>query len=315
MKLPSLSRRKFIRSGVSTLLTALCLHGKQNAEAHEFIGYDESKGVLVDLTRCIGCRSCEAACNHEQKLPEPTKSFTDQSVFDEVKHGQKRRPNEASYTVVNRYETDLLDHPLFRKIQCNHCLEPACLTSCFVNAYTKTAEGAVIYNPDVCVGCRTCMIACPFSIPAFRYSSAFEPRIMKCIFCYDTRLKKGLPPACVEACPREALTFGDRKMLLRVARQRIRQKSDKYVDYIYGEHEAGGTAWLYISGVPFSEAGFDTSVPKQPIINYVKDFLAVVPMVLTIWPGLFAGFYLLAGRKDAKSQEVKTTTRTNHDEE
>ena len=198
---------------------------------------------------------------------------------------------------MNRYDSPLSDHPLFRKIQCNHCLEPACLTACFVNAYTKTPEGAVIYNPDVCVGCRTCMVACPFSMPAFKYDSSLQARIMKCSFCYDTRLRHDLPPACVEACPMEALTFGYRKTLLRIARKRIRENPDKYVNYIYGEAEAGGTSWLYLSPVPFAAAGFDMQVPKQPILQYVKDFLAVVPMVLTIWPGLFAGFYLLTQRR------------------
>jgi hypothetical protein len=122
---------------------------------------------------------------------------------------------------------------------------------------------------------------------------------MKCIFCYDTRLKNGKPPACVEACPQEALTFGRRDDLIHIARQRIRENNGKYIDHIYGEHEAGGTSWMYISPVDFEEAGFDTSVPKEPILNFVKDFLAIVPMVLTIWPALFAGFHLLANRKDA----------------
>ncbi|MEN8189585.1 MAG: 4Fe-4S dicluster domain-containing protein [Thermodesulfobacteriota bacterium] len=299
--LKKLNRRSFLKTSLAGTAGAALMKGKK-AEAHSFTGYDDGLGVLVDLTRCVGCRSCEAACNKEQGLPEPAKPFDDMSVFDEIHHGQKRRTDETRYTVVNRYDVPELDHPLFRKIQCNHCQEPACLTSCFVNAYTKTPEGAVIYNPDVCVGCRTCMIACPFYIPTFRYSSAFEPRVMKCIFCYDTRLKKGLPPACVEACPNEALTFGKRKDLIRIARQRIREHEGKYVDHIYGEHEAGGTAWMYISSVPFEKAGFDIHVPKEPILNYVKDFLSIVPMVLTIWPGLFAGFHLLATRKEKAAQ-------------
>ncbi len=291
-----LTRRSLLRIGLAALFSTAVAGRSSPAVARDFSGYDTSKGVLVDLTRCIGCRSCEEACNREQRLPEPAIAFDDPAAFAPDEHGRQRRPDDTAYTVVHRYETPLADHPLFRKIQCNHCLEPACLTACFVNAYTKTPEGAVIYDPSVCVGCRTCMIACPFSIPAFTYASAFEPRIMKCIFCYDTRLVNGLPPACVEACPTEALSFGERTTLLRVARKRIRERPERYVDHIYGEHEAGGTAWLYLSGVPHQEVGFDMSVPKQPIINYVKDFLAIVPMVLTIWPALFAGFHLLAGR-------------------
>ena len=146
------------------------------------------------------------------------------------------------------------------------------------------------------------MIACPFYVPTFKYSSAFSPRIMKCIFCYDTRLKVGRPPACVEACPQEALIFGKRADLLDIARKRITNNSSKYVNHIYGEKEAGGTAWLYISPVEFSKVGFNTHISQEPIINFVRDFLSMVPMVLMIWPALFAGFHLLANRKDANSR-------------
>lgn len=259
------------------------------------------------MTRCIGCRSCEAACNAEQNLPTPPTPFTDQAVFDELEHGQRRRTDDTRYTVVNRFDPPELDHPLFRKVQCNHCQEPACLSSCFVNAYTKTPEGAVIYDPDVCVGCRTCMVACPFYIPTFRYSSAFEPRIFKCIFCYDTRLKHGRPPACVEACPQGALLFGRRKDLLRVARRRIARNRHRYVDHIYGEYEAGGTSWLYLSSVDFEKVGFETGLPHEPILDSVTNFLAIVPMVLTIWPALFAGFHLLATRKEQTDRSQITS--------
>ncbi len=299
-----ITRRTFIKSSVAGSVTLPVL-AAQKSKAKDFDGYPDGMGVLVDLSRCVGCRSCEAACNKEQGLPEPEKPFNDYSVFDERHHGQQRRTDETRYTVVNRYDVEDYPHPLYRKIQCNHCQEPACLTSCFVNAYTKTPEGAVIYDSTVCVGCRTCMIACPFYIPTFKYSSPFDPKIMKCIFCYDTRLKHGKPPACVEACPQEALTFGKRADLIKVGRQRIRENPGNYVNHIYGEHEAGGTAWMYLSSVPFEQVGFDVHVPKEPILNYVKDFLSIVPMVLTIWPGLFAGLHLLATRKDKLKEQTE----------
>lgn len=300
----AINRRRFLQGSLAGAAAATVSLGK-NTEAATFEGYPDAMGVLVDLSRCVGCRSCEAACNREQKLPAPEKPFNDFSVFDEMHHGQKRRTDETRYTIVNRYDIPGREHPLFRKIQCNHCLEPACLTSCFVNAYTKTPEGAVIYDSTVCVGCRTCMVACPFYIPTFRYSSAFKPRIMKCVFCYDTRLTKGLPPACVEACPQEALTFGRRTDLVAAGKQRIRENPGNYVDHLYGEHEAGGTSWMYLSPAPFEQVGIDTTVPKEPILNYVKDFLSIVPMVLTIWPALFAGFHLLATRKDKMAEQKK----------
>jgi len=300
------SRRNVLKSGLAATIAGILLHPKPGA-SHDIKKYQNSLGVLVDLTRCVGCRSCEAACNAEQNLPIPEKPFTDQNVFLEREHAQRRRTDETRYTVVNRYDIPGQEHPLFKKMQCNHCQEPACLTSCFVNAYTKTPEGAVIYNPAVCVGCRTCMVACPFNIPTFKYSSAFSPRVMKCIFCYDTRLKYGRPPACVEACPQEALTFGKRDELIKIGRRRIEENKGNYVDHIYGEYEAGGTSWIYLSGVPFEQVGFNTDIPHEPILDSVKSFLAIVPMVLTIWPALFTGFHLLATRKEGhdRSQTEK----------
>lgn len=298
-----IDRRKFLKGSLAGgVVAATTGMSKKSYAVHSFEGYPDSMGVLVDLTKCVGCRTCEAACNKEQGLAPPDKPFDDTSVFDEHRHGGlKRRTSEKAYTVVNRYDTE--KGPVYRKFQCNHCNEPACLTSCFVNAYTKTKEGAVIYDPKVCVGCRTCMIACPFYVPAYSYSSPINPVIKKCIMCYDTRLKFGKPPACVEACPQEVMTFGKRKDLIKMGHQKIRFEPEKYIDHIYGEHEVGGTSWMYLSSVPFDEVGFDTHLGTQPILSYVKDFLAIVPMVLCIWPALFTGFHLLARRKEARKSE------------
>ncbi len=300
-----LNRRNFIKGSLAGGLAAAATGKATKADAAggTFGGYPDSMGVLVDMTKCIGCRTCEAACNVEQGLPEPDIPFDDYSFFDQHGHGgEKPRTTEKAYTVVNRYEVEGRESPFFRKVQCNHCQEPGCLTSCFVNAYTKTPEGAVIYNPKVCVGCRTCMIACPFYIPAYSFSSAINPIIKKCIMCYDTRLKFGRPPACVEACPQGVMTFGKRKDLVAQAHTKIEESGGKYIDHVYGEKEVGGTSWMYISDVPFEEIGFNMHVGNAPIISYVKDFLAMVPMVLIIWPALFTGFHLLATRK-AKTDE------------
>lgn len=307
-----ISRRKFLKSTVVAggSAAAAMSSTKKAFAMKEFEGYPESMGVLVDLTRCIGCRTCEAACNKEHGLPEPALPFDDFSVFDQVFHEgkQKRRTTEKAYTVVNRYDTKDQGAPVYRKLQCFHCSEPACLTSCFVNAYTKTKEGAVIYNADVCVGCRMCMVACPFSMPAYTYDSALHPQIIKCNFCYDNRLTKGKPPACVEACPQDALTFGHRKTLVKTAHERIKANPKKYVDHVYGETEVGGTSWMYLSSVPFDQAGFNTTLQHHPILDNTKSFLGIVPMVLGIWPALFLGFHLLAkggkGKTDDKSKNM-----------
>ena len=295
-----MNRRDFFKRCMACGTAAMLVASEKAWGVGSFEGYPEGMGVLVDLTRCVGCRSCEAACNKEQHLPAPDAAFDDQSVFEE-----KRRPTEKAYTVVNRYVTKKEENPIYRKIQCNHCNEPACLTSCFVNAYTKTREGAVIYNPKVCVGCRMCMTACPFNVPAYSYSSAFNPLVKKCIFCYDTRLKNGRPPACVEICPQEVLSFGHRNDMLKIGHERIRENPDRYEDHIYGEREVGGTSWLYLAGTDFSQAGFDTTLGNEPIISSVKEFLGIVPMVLTIWPALFTGFHLLSKHKNDHSDHTE----------
>jgi Fe-S-cluster-containing dehydrogenase component len=249
--------------------------------------------VLFDNTRCIGCRRCEEGCNRVNELPAPDRRFDDLSVLEE-----RRRTTAKAYTVVNKYPRESMPgSPLFRKMQCNHCLEPACASACFVRAFTKTETGAVVYDPTVCVGCRYCMIACPFEIPTYEYDSAFSPRVMKCTMCYPL-IVKGQLPGCVASCPVEALTFGERDQLLKIARERIRQFPDRYVDHVYGEYEMGGTNWLYLSAVPFHEIGMREDLGTTPAPALTKGALSAVPIVVGLWPVLLTGIYAMTRRKE-----------------
>jgi Fe-S-cluster-containing dehydrogenase component len=263
-----------------------------------FEGHPDSMGVLHDVVRCVGCRSCEAACNTVNQLPPPEQSFKDLTVLD-----QKRRTTARTYTVVNRFETEARGPtPFFVKDQCNHCLEPACASACFVKAFTKTEEGAVIYDASVCVGCRYCMIACPFEIPTYEYDKALTPRVMKCTMCHP-RVLEGKLPGCVEICPTEALTFGKRDDLLNIARERIRRQPDRYVDHIYGENEMGGTSWLYIAGAPFRELGMREDLGVTPAPALTAGALGAVPIVVGLWPVLLTGIYAVSKRKDKIARE------------
>lgn len=265
-----------------------------------FTGYPDSAGVLYDNTLCIGCRECEKACNKVNELPEPDQPFDDLSVLND-----KRRTDAKAYTVVNRYDNiDGAKGPVYRKIQCNHCMEPACASACFVSALKKTEVGAVTYDASVCVGCRYCMIACPFYIPAYEYDEALTPRVMKCTMCYP-RLMEGKLPGCVEACPKEALTFGKRDNLLTIARERIRKFPDRYVDHIYGENEMGGTSWLHLSGVPFREIGMREDLGVTPAPQFTAGALASVPVIAGMWPVLLTGIYAISKRKDKIATEDK----------
>ena len=162
----------------------------------------------------------------------------------------------------------------------------------------------MIYDASVCVGCRYCMIACPFEIPTYEYDKAFSPRIMKCTMCHP-RVLEGKLPGCVEACPTEALIFGKRTDLLKIARQRIARRPDKYEDHIYGEREMGGTSWLYLSGVPFESIGMRMDLGITPAPELTAGALGAVPMVVGLWPVLLTGIYAMSKRRDKIAAEEK----------
>ncbi len=295
----SISRRKFLGwVGGAAGIGAMAGKSALAAGNKQFKGYPEGFGVLHDISVCVGCRRCESACNTVNELPAPDKPFTDLSVLD-----RERRTHAGTYTVVNKY-TGPEDQkaPLFKKHQCNHCLEPACASVCFVKAFKKSETGAVVYDPDVCVGCRYCMIACPFEIPAYEYDEPLTPRVTKCTLCHP-RILKGQLPGCVEACPVEALTFGKRDDLLKLARDRIRKYPDRYIDHIYGETEMGGTSWLYLSNVPFSQIGMREDLGTTPAPKLTSGALSIVPMVVGLWPVLLMGVYAISKRKEADTKE------------
>jgi formate dehydrogenase iron-sulfur subunit len=291
----AVSRRGFLKGMTVAGGTAMAVAPKAAWSSGNLSGWPNRFGMLTDLTECVGCRSCEAACNKANGLPKPAVPFDEKSVFEE-----KRRPTASAYTVVNRYPNPASsEKPIYRKVQCNHCNEPGCASACPVRAYTKTPEGPVLYNKDVCFGCRYCMVACPFYAPAYDYESALEPRVVKCTMCHG-RIKAGGHPACAGACPVGAITFGKRKDLLKVAREKIAKNPNRYVDRIYGETEAGGTSWLYLSGVPFEDLDFSKNLPEKPLIEQTKGFLSAVPLVLTIWPALLGMCYAATKNKEGK---------------
>ena len=295
----SISRRKFLgwlgAAGCSTAVSKSAYASKKH-----FKGYPKSFGVLHDTVLCIGCRKCEEGCNIVNKLPKPEKPFNDLSVLNE-----KRRTTTKAFTVVNRYDNVKRNNsPFFRKNQCNHCLEPACASACFVRALKKTKEGPVTYDASVCVGCRYCIIACPFEIPTYEYDEPLTPRIRKCTMCYD-RIKDNKRPGCVESCPTGALKFGRRDELLKIARERIEKYPDRYQNHIYGENEMGGTSWLYLSGVPFKEVGMREDLGITPAPELTYGALAGVPMVVALWPVLLTGIYAINKRKDKIAEKEK----------
>ena len=254
-----INRRAFLSTGLAAMLPPLL-----RAESRD--DKISPAGCLADTTLCIGCRKCEEACNINNNLPHPDTPFSDRTVLF-----NKRRPDAGALTVVNRYAGNPSKDQkkisnTFCKIQCMHCLNPACVSACVVGAMKQLTDGSVVYNKDICLGCRYCMIACPFEIPAYEYGDSITPRVKKCIFCADLSKNRGANPACAAACPTEALVFGTREDLLKLARDRIKRRPDRYIDHIYGEMEAGGTSWLYLAGRPPEEIDLKPMPDKSPAV-------------------------------------------------
>ena len=203
------------------------------------------RAILHDVTRCRGCMRCVEACAEANGLAK------DGSLVRFEGEGLSgKRLNALERTPEGR----------FVRKHCLHCLEPACVAACLVGALKRTDDGAVVYDKSKCIGCRYCMLACPFGVPQYEWDTTL-PFMLKCEMCHD---RPG-GPACVEVCPYEATLAGDRDELLEVARRRIRSEPDKYIPHIWGEKEMGGTGVLFISDVPLDgfwpEALGETSIP------------------------------------------------------
>jgi len=285
------TRRGFFKIAGATAGASLLTSEARAAEGH---GVLDGPGVLVDTTLCVGCRGCEAACAEANELPAPAEG---DAVFKET-----RDTEQQVFTVVNRFEAEG-GGERFVKRQCMHCLAPACASACPVQAMVKLPTGPVVYNASRCMGCRYCMIGCPFDVPKYEYESN-APRVRKCTFCAK-RQAEGKGPACAEVCPSGALLFGKRAELIEVAKKRIYTNPDRYVHHVYGEQEAGGTSWLYITDVPFEKMPyFPNDVGTRAYPDIVSGALGAPPFVMTLWPPLLMGIYAMTHKKDEAAHDA-----------
>ena len=262
-----------------------------------------SKAVLIDTTRCIGCRACQVACKSWHDLKAERTEFSQP-------WSNPRFLSAHQYTRVIFREVAKPDGKLdwyFVKRQCMHCLDPACESVCPVGALVKMKDGPVLYNDDRCIGCRYCMMACPFQIPKFEWQSAV-PLVRKCDFCAD-RQAIGLAPACATTCPTQSVLYGERSDLLREAHRRIGTNPGKYYPQVYGEKIVGGTSWLYLTPVSFEllgleQRGFRTDLGDVPYGIYGREWMSKVPWVAVGVGGLAVGLhYLHQRRAEVKARE------------
>lgn len=232
------------------------------------------KALLVDITKCVGCKACEQRCKEVHGFPQDPPAT---------------KLNDTTFTFVDERAGGK-----FVRRMCQHCNDPACASVCPVGAISKLPEGPVVYNGKKCIGCRYCMIACPNEVPKYQWSK-LAPYMRKCDMCAD-RVRNGQPTNCTEACPVGATIFGDRDELLKEARKRL-DADPNYVQHIYGQDEFGGASVLFISDVPFEKLGFLVPKAEKPLPALSAAALADVPTVTFVGGSLLAGLYWITQRR------------------
>jgi formate dehydrogenase iron-sulfur subunit len=251
----------------------------------------KQKGMLIDITQCIGCRLCEKACRAGYSQPE------DQ---------QPEKLSATSFTIIEDHENRHV-----RRL-CQHCVDPACASACPVGALRKSELGPVIYNEKKCMGCRYCMVACPYAVPKYEWNK-LAPYMRKCDMCYG-RVAAGEQTRCAEACPTGATLFGGRDGLLLEARRRL-DANPAYVQHVYGEHELGGACVMYLTDVPFENLGFITPPNDRPMPSLSEAALGDAPTVVLVGGALLAGLYWITQRRREVllAESGQDTKRQDHE--
>ncbi|MEN8614668.1 4Fe-4S dicluster domain-containing protein [Dehalogenimonas sp. THU2] len=256
-------------------------------------------GILVDTTKCTGCRGCQVACKQWNLLPgvqtkySPTLTNpieTNAYTFNHVEFFEIEEAGKLHFVSVHK--------------RCFHCSSPACVSVCPVGALQKLENGAVVWEEGRCIGCRYCQNACPFDIPKFTWydqegKSDPWPKIQKCTFCWD-RVKDGMIPACAKTCPPDAIEFGERADLIALAHSRISANPTRYNSHIYGEFEAGGTSVVYINAVEPEKLGFP-EVEEEFYPEFTHEFLSKIPFEVATLAAVLGGIYAFRVSRTAKN--------------
>ena len=265
---------------------------------------------LIDVSKCIGCKACQVACMEWNDLRMDVGEIG----------GSYDHPNDlgpASWTVMRFSEVDSpLDNSnlewLIRKDGCMHCSDPGCLKACpSPGAIVQYSNGIVDFISENCIGCGYCVKGCPFNIP--RISTA-DNKAYKCTLCSD-RVAVGQTPACVKACPTQALVFGSKQDMIDHAATRVADlKSRGYVNAgLYNPPGVGGTHVMYVlqhaDKAPLY-AGLAQNPRISPLVELWKGITKNVGMAAI---GLAAAFgfvhYVVSGPNQVSREDDEAAAK------
>jgi formate dehydrogenase iron-sulfur subunit len=242
---------------------------------------------LIDISRCIGCKACQAACMEWNDVRD------DVGTVD----GTYNNPvdlTDRTWTVMRFYEEEIGDRGLqwlIVKDGCLHCSDPGCLRACPApGALVQYSNGIVDFNQENCIGCGYCQTGCPFNIPRF---SRRDNKAYKCTLCSD-RVAVGLEPACIKTCPTQALSFGTKEDMLQLASERVAELGERGYDKatIYDPRGVKGTHVVYV--MPHGDPEL-YRMPRDPSISPLVALwrstfarsLGVVTMAAVVVAGFF----------------------------
>ncbi|MFH0846480.1 MAG: 4Fe-4S dicluster domain-containing protein [Chloroflexota bacterium] len=200
----------------------------------------KDKAFLIDTSKCMGCRGCQVACKQWNQLPAEATVNT-----GSYENPPTTKPNTYTKVAFKEVVEGGSVKWLFRKEQCMHCTDAACVNSCPVDAQGRNEYGLTEIDKDKCIGCGLCAQVCPFQMPKI---SEATKKASKCWVCLD-RISEGMEPACAKACPTDAISFGDREEMLALGRNKVAASKDKKL-YLYGTIEFGGLHVMYVLPEP-----------------------------------------------------------------
>ena len=226
---------------------------------------------LIDVSRCIGCKACQAACMEWNDLrSEPV-------GVNEGFYTNPRDLSDQTWTLMRFYEEQIEGSLqwLILKDGCLHCADPGCLKACpSPGAVVQFSNGIVDFHEENCIGCGYCISGCPFNIPRLRKEDA---KVYKCTLCSD-RVAVGLEPACIKSCPTQALSFGSKEDMLGLAEHRLGDLRERGFAKaaVYDPSGVGGTHVVFV--LPHGDRPEAYGLPKDPKVS---------PLV-ALWRSTFA---------------------------